>query len=679
MVITLLFTLLLSQFANAVENTKAPLKQKQAFVTMSYHNMRDSLWMYKRCKLIFDTLETVKTLEHQQGCVDLYSGEEENSRDVIEAKKSNQYSYWIQFIQKENGSEQLKITNWKKESVSDIGTIGWDIEKDKMSDLAIQKLLVNFLQFDVHKRDIQRAYLNKGINESKKIKIDENGNYLDLSTRQTVDFQTAYMVFVTENQRQGSFIKAGMEISALLAWWAYRYWAPHAEDNVNAVDWQFPTGQVSARARYKTGAAYRFDDNAFGTNLSHVGAGIGYYMVSRSNGNSRLESLLFSITSSSVWEYFVEYREVVSINDQINTGIGGAIIGETIYEMGKLLRYHVRTGKANWFDKVLATIFNGPEKLNMRYGKSRATDFRDFGFDPKIWSKFDLALTIDSLQGDMPGDLANQKKSTHKKFGIDAQIVGIPMYEEAGEVSMLLTDNVFSQLLVESTMNDNMKKQFLFYAQTVLAAYYKKDLHKDENGELRGYNFFVGPSVSFNYEDSSDSTNKLEYEEFTQVRILGTTIDLVMYYKGVRLRATLDVFGDFAMMRSYAFDKYKVDNDISKLQSVMRKYGYYYGMGSTVQAKVSAQYKRAEIGSSYQKWHASIIHGRSRFYETDTDMTDFSDERKKFQVWVTYRLTDHLKLQYRVDRIHRSGAVENFGSFGSSEKHQLFSIIYTIK
>lgn len=52
-----------------------------------------------------------------------------------------------------------------------------------------------------------------------------------------------------------------------------------------------------------------------------------YYELARSNNLPWWNSLLYSVGGSLYWEYIVEWREVISISDNITTGFGGYILG----------------------------------------------------------------------------------------------------------------------------------------------------------------------------------------------------------------------------------------------------------------------------------------------------------------------------------------------------------------
>ena len=71
-------------------------------------------------------------------------------------------------------------------------------------------------------------------------------------------------------------------------------------------------------------------DNAF----RHPVHGSVLYMIARANGMNMLESSLYSLGGSWMWEIFCESQSP-SINDQVFTSVGGATIGEVVWRTGK--------------------------------------------------------------------------------------------------------------------------------------------------------------------------------------------------------------------------------------------------------------------------------------------------------------------------------------------------------
>jgi len=101
--------------------------------------------------------------------------------------------------------------------------------------------------------------------------------------------------------------------------------------------------------------------------LGHPYQGAFYYNTLRSQGSTILESSLFCLGQSLLWEYVYEAgMEQPSIQDLITTPIIGALSGELIHratlKMGK--------GGYKWYEKIFVYVFNPSFALNNKLAKS---------------------------------------------------------------------------------------------------------------------------------------------------------------------------------------------------------------------------------------------------------------------------------------------------------------------
>ncbi|MBC7364998.1 MAG: DUF3943 domain-containing protein, partial [Candidatus Aminicenantes bacterium] len=114
--------------------------------------------------------------------------------------------------------------------------------------------------------------------------------------------------------------RALLEMASLMVYSQARYWIKYTRF---IEDWQYELKWEDQKRRFFTTEALRFDSNAFYLNWTHAFAGMLYYEFGRANHLPWYKSLLFSTLGSLYWEYIVEWREIISINDNIMTGLGG--------------------------------------------------------------------------------------------------------------------------------------------------------------------------------------------------------------------------------------------------------------------------------------------------------------------------------------------------------------------
>ncbi|MCE0723900.1 MULTISPECIES: DUF3943 domain-containing protein [Legionella] len=495
--------------------------------------------------------------------------------------------------------------------------------------------------------------------------------------------ETAFQVMFTKNHTttQKNYLLAAGETVAFLIGYTIRYYNNH---EFNAVDWDF-TLHSSIKNRLN-GSAVRFDDNLFATNRGHFFAGAGYYSIARLNGLNRFYSILYTAAASSIWEYVTEFREVVSINDQINTIWGGFVIGETYNEVIKIFQYLPSTPLNN----ALGCVFKAPkyflDLFSVKIYKEAPRNYFDSNYSP--WSMFDIYSGYFTTQYELPKlfshSPANGKSNlSGVYFGLNTQLIDIPMFEQVGEVNDFLTDNVFGQLLFEDYYNSKFNT-LNFFAKTTLGAYYSKKLSYDKRGYLKGHNLFIGPSVAVQIK-MDDVLNDF----YSALHLLGLTIDMTTYLNNFKIRSVLDIYGDFTMMNAYAFQRYKIDHDVQNEFSVLRNFGYYYGMGYTTDALFTVDYKRGQIGGGIININANMIPNRSRFFrphtgcggwcKKETTKLNLSDFRLNIYAWASFKLINHVKIQLSVQKNEITGKIRGWGKEQRSETSKAIALVYSLQ
>jgi hypothetical protein len=122
-------------------------------------------------------------------------------------------------------------------------------------------------------------------------------------------------------------------------------------------------GQVTARVTPKTwwanmeqGWVWDLDD--FGVNqIGHPYQGSNYFNAARANGLSYWESAGITAFGSGTWEFFGETNHA-SMNDLINTTLGGMAIGEMLHRTAWLVRDTHATGRGRVWNEIGATVID---------------------------------------------------------------------------------------------------------------------------------------------------------------------------------------------------------------------------------------------------------------------------------------------------------------------------------
>ena len=120
-------------------------------------------------------------------------------------------------------------------------------------------------------------------------------------------------------------------------------------------------GQVTARITPKTwwanmehGWVWDLDDFAV-NQIGHPYQGSNYFNTGRANGLGFYESAAVAAFGSGTWEYFGETNKA-SLNDFINTTMGGIALGEMFHRAAWLIRDTKATGKKRLWSELAATV-----------------------------------------------------------------------------------------------------------------------------------------------------------------------------------------------------------------------------------------------------------------------------------------------------------------------------------
>ena len=212
-------------------------------------------------------------------------------------------------------------------------------------------------------------------------------------------------------------------------------------------------GQVTAHITPKTwwanmqqGWVWDLDDFAV-NQIGHPYQGSNYFNTGRANGLSFYESAAVTAFGSATWEYYGETNHP-SLNDFINTTLGGIALGEMFHRAGWLVRDTRATGKSRLWSEIGATIVDPVTGVNRFISgdasrvsdkppdmvPSALTNFASFG---ALWrgtqdNAFDgdtqLFLELDAVYG-TPNE--GESRIPYDAFGVRLRFGGGSAFSEA--------------------------------------------------------------------------------------------------------------------------------------------------------------------------------------------------------------------------------------------------------
>ncbi len=184
-------------------------------------------------------------------------------------------------------------------------------------------------------------------------------------------------------------------------------------------------------------AGFEWDDNSFSANnFRHPYQGALYYNAGRANHYDYYESSAFAFLGAWLWEYTGENHHP-SVNDWINTAVGGIAFGEALYRLSDLVLDNTATQGRTWREvgglavspirgvnrlitgEAYAVHANAPDRFPATYDGLFRFGARTIG-DERLWnqSSSKLFISFDAKYGDAFGEI----KKPFDHFTVGAQL-----------------------------------------------------------------------------------------------------------------------------------------------------------------------------------------------------------------------------------------------------------------
>ncbi|MEO7742810.1 MAG: DUF3943 domain-containing protein [Usitatibacter sp.] len=159
--------------------------------------------------------------------------------------------------------------------------------------------------------------------------------------------------------------------------------------------------------------------------LGHPYQGSMYHGFARASGLGYWEGLAYTFAGSAFWEVFGETTRP-SVNDQINTGIGGSFLGEALFRMANLLLEHDEWPVA--FREVGAAAISPPTGFNrLAFGERFRRPFASRG--PVYFTRLQVGYSGETGQASGQSTTRLRSKEALADFFMEYGLPGKPDYE----------------------------------------------------------------------------------------------------------------------------------------------------------------------------------------------------------------------------------------------------------
>lgn len=408
--------------------------------------------------------------------------------------------------------------------------------------------------------------------------------------------------------REPAYGRAALEVLGVLAIGTAQYWM---NVKTNSRDWDYPEWSK----RFDT-SAVRFDNNTHVTNnILHPLAGSAYYGLSRANGLSVGASAAYTFVASTVWEWGLEWREKVSVNDMFATTLGGIAIGEFMTQLGLYLNSAPSTTPVQ---EVAKATLGFPVWVHDRIDRREIDPpaARDrLGFSAAYRHRFTLAFENHWLEG--PAQPGLELRGVQ----LEGALASLPGFLVPETFASSFAQGDFTTGSLGLHFDGHGLREADLRVEAVLAGYYAQRANPGVMGALLG--------LATGLEFASKTTLK-PGDQYALVHVLGPELRAIWkgadYHFDVRLRA----FADFAAIRCLAWPTVRVrDPEAEFKSSLEEKYQYHAGISSRI--SVALRFHAARLSADLGFGSYRSIQGLDRFQEQitrDIPGTEVLEERR---------------------------------------------------
>ncbi len=390
----------------------------------------------------------------------------------------------------------------------------------------------------------------------------------------------------------------------------------------NSQDWDLKWDGPSWRKKLFTTDAIRFDTNDFTTNgQDHSRAGVAYYLVGRANGLGIRESFAMDIAATLAWEYLIEFKELVSLNDLVINSMSGPAVGEPLLQVGRFFR----RGRPTLINRTLAAVFSPFEELtawldDRPWPGDDQTDAMGFSVERGHQFKaFVNGRTVNFGPGAARNDVT---------LGIDMEVMMQHEYGRPGRWAGWIRAAEFSRMATSFTFGQGARwVGTIFRTQTTLVGHYRQDIGPDgATGRSRyGHGLLWGGGSGFEYQTR---TLAGENDRLCVVGVFGPQMDLTLYRGDLSFRFEIAGYADFAMVDSHALGSDRPADPTLPLTGVLRAQGYYYGYGATGFTRARLNLSWWTVSVEVKAHHFSSFDQYSRVDSPlDAGLKDLTDDR----------------------------------------------------
>ncbi len=434
------------------------------------------------------------------------------------------------------------------------------------------------------------------------------------------------------------YLRTAIEEALALAAGTTWYWLDRERQ---VTDWDDPS--LSQRLSLDV---IRYDNNPHAINFAgHAANGMSFHFLARINGLSLVESIAAGALTSLTWEYVLEYREKISLNDLMITTGSGIALGEFMHVLGRYLNEDPDAAEfaiARWtagFPAALTRKMDGaaPASLETR---------PDFHHDLR------LAYSFSSAQTEV--DAAEDEHRLHGLY-FAGEFVTLPGYLDTGVWGTFFKNAEFTKSEMELVFGGKGSATRM-YAETTLLGWYNQQIHEDPKFLSNAITLGVPMAYRYRREKAGIWDERVGILHFP-----GLGADLHLQWRGFSFDASARVNADFAGINALSNEAWEAANPDEQGKSILRKQGYFYGFGGSAALSVKLRYRGLMLGGEVWQGRYKSDQGLDRIQEQLTVDQRASDTLRYENLWLRAEdLPYNLYLGAKISRQERSARLAQF-------------------
>ena len=457
---------------------------------------------------------------------------------------------------------------------------------------------------------------------------------------------------LTRDAPRAHYLRNALELATVIGGGTTWYWLDR-ERQVG--DWDFPKWEDKLLFRKET---LIFDTNPFQVNFAwHTYAGAASHVLGRSNGLGLYQSVGMGFAASVIWEYVIESRERVSVNDLVFTSTVGIPVGEFFHRVGQ----YVNQGQqgfgwdvARWTAGFGHTLHSTIDQQSVMQKEKLTADFR--------WHYALDRLSISRTDGG-PGTASNTADKTLHSLGFAGRIVALDDYKQPGHRQGFFGQANVSEFSLQFTQGQGTGTRSESDA-LLLGWTYQNAPEEGESGTGLALN--LGADIGYFYHREQVG---LWQDRFGGMHLPGPGVDAEVYGDNWSFKGQLYGNVDFAGVNSMAWQQFiqVYDNPEDGAgptlgKTVLRQAGYYYALGLSTRAKAEFQLDRFTLGGKVFLGSYDSIEGleRDKVAVPSSAEAKGQDSLIDLDVWLRANIYKNSYAQLRFGRYYRKSTLAEF-------------------